>query len=294
MGLGAEGVSAVRLDRLQLGQPFRGGREDALVGAEHPCLPAEAGVGERRLDHVAALEGAVVGERGLVLGKAGQRHLVQLGAADLEALGSVLRRVDHGVLRERIVAEVVERPFLGQAVAARRAGVRVVHDGAVGHAVGAHHQGAAGAALGDFRRRHLQRPRAGGAGLLHRRAGHVFQAEQAGQPGQAVEAARLRIGDAEDAEIDLLPGNALVFEEPVADRGGQPDAVQVGQRALPPGEGRGPVAAVGNECVCHDAYTFLSACHWAKLEPALASFSSSGAGCQYCGSRVFWNSMILS
>jgi hypothetical protein len=44
-----------------------GGREDALVAPTARRLLAEARVEDRRVDHVAALEGAVVGQRGLVL-----------------------------------------------------------------------------------------------------------------------------------------------------------------------------------------------------------------------------------
>src|SRR5215208_2231387 len=61
----------------------------------------------------------------------------------------------------------------------------------------------------------------------------------------------LRVCMAQDAEVDTFHGEALGFQCLLAGVGCEPQAVQMGDGALPFGEGGGPVKAVGNVCVSH-------------------------------------------
>ena len=61
----------------------------------------------------------------------------------------------------------------------------------------------------------------------------------------------LRDGHAQHAEIELCAIQAPAGQELPGDMGGVFHAVQVGQAALPPGEGGGPVATVGDVGLHH-------------------------------------------
>ncbi len=145
------------------------------------------------------------------------------------------------------MAHVVGHPVFGDAVAARARRVGVVHHRPVGLAVRHHQQRALRGATDHFLRGHLQRAHAGGAGLLHGGAGHAVDAHQAGHVGQAIEAALLRVGHAQQAQVDLRHVETARGQCLFAHRCGQRQGVHVGQRALPFGKGRGPVDTVGNE-----------------------------------------------
>ncbi|MNV49814.1 hypothetical protein D3C71_1417830 [compost metagenome] len=251
MRLAAKGHRAAFLHGLELGQAFGGGGEDAFVGTERAGLLAEFGVGDGHIGHVALLEGAVVGQGLLVLVVAVQLERMLLFGADAIARRHVLAGLQHGVLGIRVVAHVVGHPVLGNAVAAGAAGVGVVHHRPVGLAVGHHQQRAGGRAAGHLLCSHLQRAHTGGAGLLHRGPGHTVDTHHAGDPGQAVEAALLGIGDAEDRKVHRGQVVAPRGERLLAYGGGQRQRVEVGQRALPLGKRGRPVDTVGDEGV-HD------------------------------------------
>ena len=59
------------------------------------------------------------------------------------------------------------------------------------------------------------------------------------------------LGDAEHADIDVGGRNFPLGQLVLGHMGGEFQAVQMGQGALPSGERRRPVAAMGDVCVCH-------------------------------------------
>src|SRR5690606_1676275 len=123
------------------------------------------------------------------------------------------------------------------------------------------HQRALRRALAHLLRRHTQHPRAGGARLVHRGPADRRRADHAHDPRQAVERRVRRHGGAEHAVVELRRIDAPALELRARDVGGEGQGVQVREAALPAGEGRGPVSAVGNVGFAHRAISlsaFLS------------------------------------
>ena len=110
MRLAAESDRALGLHRLELCQRLGRGVENAFVRRERAGLFAKAGIGDGHIHHVAALEGAVLGERLLILRVALQHHFVLLLRRDAEAARDVFPGFYHGVFRVGVFVEVVQRP----------------------------------------------------------------------------------------------------------------------------------------------------------------------------------------
>jgi hypothetical protein len=137
VGLGAVGHHAAWLGGRQLGQAFGGGRVDAYVAVDHHGLAAPARQRDRH--QVTALEGPVVGERGLVLLVTQQGDLVQPLPGQAGLGRDPFGGGHHGQAAPWVAAEAVQDPGLlpGRPAGGRRR--RVAEDRAVGGTVGGDH-----------------------------------------------------------------------------------------------------------------------------------------------------------
>ncbi|MBB4200792.1 hypothetical protein GGD83_004621 [Rhodoblastus sphagnicola] len=163
----------------------------------------------------------------------------------------VFGSVQHGVACVRIVAEIVEHPGFGLAAPAGRRCVGVAERRPVGTAIRGDDQRAPRRSPRELQHRYLKRPGAGGAGLLHGRSGDAFEPDHSGHPGKPVKAAELRIGRAENAEIDRVEGKCLRRKDSFRGLRRQPQTVKMRQRHLPFGEGSRPVNVIGNAGRAH-------------------------------------------
>ena len=174
-------------------------------------LLAETGVGERHVLHVAPLERAVVGQRVLVLLVAPQHDLVHARRCRRRSGARRSRRC-----RSSRSSRSGSWPKLSMHPASRCDRCRRARSGPGSRRWGPFEQRSAvttraqvGAAERDLLRRHLQRAGAGGAGLLHGRArrpgpGRACRSATAGRRTR-----RLRVRDAEDAEVDRARASTL-------------------------------------------------------------------------------------
>ena len=98
----------------------------------------------------------------------------------------------------------------------------------------------------DLLRGGKQRAHAGGASLHHRRAADVGKAGHSGHPGQSKKRMLLRHSETKHAVIDRIGRNFAVGEFLAQRLRGKLQRIEIGEGALPAGERRAPIAAVGN------------------------------------------------
>ena len=170
---------------------------------------------------------------------------------DLPLPGDRLGGVDHPASGIGVVREIAQHPVLVLAGAARRVRRGVVDMRPVGGPVAGQHEGDFGAAALDLLARRLQAARAGGAGLVDRRARNVVGAHHRGHPGQAEEALALRHREPEHAVVDLVERDIAAGELVARHMGDVLHAVQMRQAALPACERGAPVNPVRDISVVH-------------------------------------------
>ena len=238
MRLVAEGDDAAFLHRPQGGQALGAVRMHAFVGFDAQRL-ALAARQHHRLQP-AALQAAVVGERGLVLLPAQQGQLIERGAGHGAVARHVLRGGDHRLARVRIGGEAVEDPVLGRRAATHGRAARIDEQRAVAGAVGRDHQRQRVAVGLDLRRGGDQAGHRRGAGLCDQRPADVGEAEPCREPRRAVEAVRLRDRHAEHDPVECA-AIELARGQRIAGHGrGEIEAGHIGQAALPAHERRRP------------------------------------------------------
>ena len=247
MGLAAKGHGAVGHDGTQLAQALRRRHHHAFVALQRAGALLE--IGRRHIErqrHVAFLKRVVVRQRRRVLLAAPQHHLVLRGGGDLIFARDVLGGLHHGVAAERIVAEIVDHPILVRGGAARRRRIGINNVRAVGDAIAGRDQRGDGKSGLDFLGAGEQAAHAGGAGLGDGRPADLAAADQPHEPWQPVERRLLRHRHAEHAVVERVRRDAPLGKLRLGHMGGEFDAVQVGETALPFGKGRRPIGAVGN------------------------------------------------